>query len=110
MKYLITESQFDKVIFKYLDNQDFIQIKKGDSIYFANSESDEDAQVRYVKEDGGWCYIYDELVKEISTFFSIERPVSKKVIGRWVGNTLQMKVTGTRTRAVSSSIVLSIPN
>ena len=28
MKYLITESQFDKVIFKYLDNQDFIKIEK----------------------------------------------------------------------------------
>ena len=37
MKYLITESQFDKVIFKYLDNQDFIQIEKDDRIYFVNS-------------------------------------------------------------------------
>jgi UDP-galactopyranose mutase len=27
MKYLITESKLEKVIFRYLDNQDFIQIK-----------------------------------------------------------------------------------
>jgi hypothetical protein len=51
MKYLITESQIDKVIFKYLDNQDFIQIEKGDGVYFVNSEGDEYAQIRYFKKD-----------------------------------------------------------
>jgi len=40
MKYLITESQFDNVVFKYLDNQDFIQINSGDNIFFVNSEGD----------------------------------------------------------------------
>ena len=52
MKYLITESKLDKVIFKYLDNQDFIQINKNNSIYFVNSEGDKYAQIRYVKDDG----------------------------------------------------------
>ena len=41
MKYLIKESQFDKIIFKYLDNQDFIQIDTKDGVYFVNSEGDE---------------------------------------------------------------------
>jgi hypothetical protein len=82
MKYLITESQREKVIFKYLDNQDFIQIEKGNKIYFANSESDEYAQIRYDKDDG-WCGIYDELIYEISSFFSLEQTDSKEVIGRW---------------------------
>ena len=50
MKYLITESQFDKMIFKYLDNQDFIQIEKNDRILFVNSEGDEYAQIRYDKK------------------------------------------------------------
>ena len=45
MKYLITESQFDSILFKYLNNQDFIQIKKGNNIYFVNSEDDEYAQI-----------------------------------------------------------------
>jgi hypothetical protein len=53
MKYLITESQIDKVIFKYLDNQDFIQIETDDNIYFTNSEGDEHAQVRYDKRNIG---------------------------------------------------------
>jgi hypothetical protein len=93
MKYLITESQFDKVIFKYLDNQDFIRIDKGNKIFFVNSEGDEYAQIRFDKD--GWCVIYYELIDEISSFFSMQNSDSKQVIGRWVENTLQMKVTTT---------------
>ena len=104
MKYIITESQLDNIIFKYLDNQDFIQIERNDSIYFVNSEGDEYAQIRYDKKNG-WCVIYYELVDEISSFFSMEYSDSKQVIGRWVENTLQMKTTDTiviKTRALSS--------
>ena len=94
MKYLITESQFDKAIFKYLDNQDFIQIEKANRIYFVNSEGDEFAQIRYDKSDG-WCGVNYDLIKEISSFFSLQPSDSKEVIGMWVENTLQMKVTDT---------------
>ena len=95
MKYKITDKQLDDVIFLYLDNQDFIQIKNRDSIFFVNSEGDEYAQIRYDKDDG-WCGIYYELIDEISSFFSLEQNDSKEVIGRWVENTLQMRVTNTR--------------
>ena len=95
MKYLITESQFDKVIFKYLDNQDFIRIDKGERIYFVNSEGDEYAQIRFDKKNG-FCYIYYKLINEISMFFSMEESDSKQVIGRWVENTLQMRATNTK--------------
>ena len=94
MKYLITESQFDKAIFKYLDNQDFIVTGNDTSLFFINSEGDEYAQIRYNKNDG-WCFISIDLIKEISSFFSLELTDSKEVIGRWVENTLQMKVTNT---------------
>ena len=97
MKYLITESQLDKVIFRYLDNQDFIRIERDDKIYFANSEGDEYAQIKYDKDDG-WCGIYDRLINEISSFFSLGESESEKVIGRWVENTLNMSVTGTPVR------------
>jgi hypothetical protein len=95
MKYLIKESQFDKVIFKYLNNQDFIQIDMNDSIYFVNSVGDEYGQIRFDKNDG-WCLIYYALVDEISAFFSMQVSDSEQVIGRWVENTLQMKVTNTQ--------------
>ena len=95
MKYKITDSQLESVIFLYLDTQDFIQIKKGNTIYFVNSESDEFAQIRYDKYDG-WCGIHYKLIYEISSFFSLEEYDSEQVIGRWVENTLQMRVTNTR--------------
>jgi hypothetical protein len=97
MKYKITDRQLDDVIFLYLDNQDFIQIDKDDSIYFVNSEGDVYAQIRYDKKNG-WCYVYWKLICEISSFFSLGQNDSQKVIGRWVENTLQMRVTNTHRR------------
>ena len=94
MKYLITESKLEKVIFRYLDNQDFIQVKRKNNTYFVNSEGDEYAQIKYDK-DNSWCYIYHKLINEISSFFSLELTDSKDVIGRWVENTLQMRVNNT---------------
>ena len=109
MKYLITESQLDKVIYKYLDNQDFIQIEKTDKVYFVNSEGDESAQIRFDKKDG-WCYIYYKLIEEISSFFSMQGSDSESVIGRWVENTLQMKVTNTLVDYGVTFKVLRIPS
>ena len=101
MKYLITESQIDKVIFKYLDNQDFIRIEKKDSIYFVNSKGNKYVQIKFDKDDG-WCIIYYELIEEISSFFSMQKSDSEQVIGRWVENTLQMSVTNTFDTAIKT--------
>ena len=109
MKYLITESQIDNVIFKYLNLKRFIQIEKGSSIYFVKSEDDAYAQIRYSKSDGR-CYIYWKLVDEISRFFSLEESYSEQVIGRWVENTLQMRVTHTLALLYFDSMTLRIPS
>ena len=94
MRYKITDKQLYDVIFLYLDNQDFIRIERDDKIYFANSEGDEYAQIKYDKDDG-WCYISWKLVSEIYSFFSLEEYDSEQAIGRWVENTIQMRVTDT---------------
>ena len=109
MKYLITESQLDRAVFIYLNNQDFIQIKRRNSIYFVNSEGDEYAQIRYDKSDG-WCYIRHGLIYEISSFFSLDIYDSKEVIGRWVENTLQMRVTYARLVFHDVNNLLKIPD
>ena len=96
MKFIITESKFEQIVFKYLDNQDFIKIEKDNYIYFLNSTDYKYAEIRYDKNDGR-CFIYIDLVAEISSFFSIESHDSKKIIGKWVENTLQMKVSKTDT-------------
>ena len=87
MKYLITESKLDRVIFKYLDNQDFIVIKMENRLYYVNSEGDEYAQVRYHPKDR-WCTIHYDLVEEIDNFFSLDTYQSIGVINRWVENKL----------------------
>ena len=107
MKYKITDKQLEDVIFLYLNNQDFIQIESGDKIYFANSESDEYAQIRYDKDDG-WCFIYYKLIEEISSFFSLEKTDSKELIVGWVEDTLQMKVTQTEKLGTKDEIMLKI--
>ena len=108
MKYLITESQFDKVIFKYLNNQDFIVTGNDTSLFFINSESDKLAQIRY-DEDSEVCFINIDLNKEISSFFSLGRDESQKVISRWVENTLQMKVAKTSDAYLNIDKLLRIP-
>ena len=88
------KTQLDKVIFKYLDNQGFVQINKGKRIYFVNSEGDEYGIIRY-DINKGRCYIKYKLIVEISNFFSLQDSDSQQVIGRWVENTLQTKVRNT---------------
>ncbi len=100
MKFILTESKFEQVVFKYLDNQDFIRIEKDDVVYFLNSADDRYAQIRYVKDDGQ-CFIYVKLVREISSFFSLDEDDSEELIGKWVENTLQMKVSNTLLGAKS---------
>ena len=83
MKYFISESKLKNVIFKYLDSQDFIQIDKGKRIYFVNSEGDEYAQIRF-DYDIPWVGMSDNLCKEVSSFFSISKEDSQKIIGLWI--------------------------
>ena len=88
------KNQINKIIFKYLDNQNFIVTESTDRFYFVNSEGDKYGQISYDKTDG-WCYIYYKLIDEISAIFSMGYSDSQEVIGKWVENTLQMRVTNT---------------
>jgi hypothetical protein len=98
MKLIITESQKDRVveklIFKYLDRQNYNQIEIDDNIYFVKNIGDEYADIRFDKSDG-WCYVHYDLVSFFSRMFSIEESDSKAIIGRWVEHTLQMEVKDT---------------
>ena len=90
MKYLITGSQFDNIVFKYLDNQDFVVIKMKNRLYYVNSEDDEYAQVRYHPKDR-WCTIHYDLADEVSKFFSLDYEDSINVINKWIENKLGIK-------------------
>ena len=90
MKYLITESQFDNIVFKYLDNQDFVVIKMKNRLYYVNSEGDEYAQVRYHPKDR-WCTIHYDLADEVSKFFSLDYEDSINLINKWIEDKLGIK-------------------
>ena len=77
------DKDLERVIFSYLDSQDFIQIKRGYHIYFVNSEDDKYAQIRY-DEDTNWVGMTDNLCGEIGSFFSISKENSRKIIGLWI--------------------------
>jgi hypothetical protein len=79
MKYLITESQIDRVIFKYLDNQDFVirnstktSFGVSNIIHFLNSIGDlpADSLINFYRD--GECFINFELIDEIAKFFSMD--------------------------------------
>jgi len=103
------DKDLERVIFSYLDSQDFIVTGNDTSLFLANSESDKLAQIRY-DEDREVCFINIDLNKEISSLFSLRRDESQKVISRWVENTLQMKVTKTTDAYMNIDQWLRIPN
>jgi len=90
MKFIITESKFDSIVFKYLDNQDFVVIKMKNRLYYVNSEDDEYAQIRYHPKDR-WCTIHYDLADEVSKFFSLDYEDSINVINKWIENKLGIK-------------------
>jgi hypothetical protein len=108
MKFSITESKLNKVIFNYLDLKHFIKKETKDRIYFINNIDDEYVQIGYDKNDGR-CFIYYELIEEISLFFSLQRFDSEQVIGKWVEDTLQMEVTNTTLKSTRTNTRLKIP-
>ena len=87
MKYLITESQFDKIIFKYLDMQNFYKMRYAKGYIFWESKE--------VWESGGNIlisayrdrnegFVNSDLLVEVASIFSLGLNDSLDVIGEWV--------------------------
>ena len=112
MKIIITEDQRDRVIekavFKYLDKRNYKQLEINDYIYFVENEGDEYAVIRYDKDDE-WCGISYELTSFLSRLTSTEILVITDIIGRWVEDTLQMKVINTGWWGQHNQGLLKIP-
>ena len=99
----------ENLIFEKLDNKNFVRINKMSNIYFANSEDDEYAQIRY-DINKRLCTIYNELIDEISSLFSLEKNDSKQVISSWVENTIKWKIHSFRGCSPGYQRLLRIPN
>lgn len=92
MKYVITESQLDKVIFRYLDVQDLNIIKIGASTYFSYPE-DNFAQIKYGGNHANneLCFIFIDLIGKVSSLFSLNSYQSTRIIGQWVKKKLNLE-------------------
>ena len=102
MYYTITEKKLVSVIFNYLDNQKFINAKRIpdlNDIYFVNSDDGiKEVQIIYRPSEKE-CLIYFGLVSNIMSFFSLEKLKVEEIIGGWVEQKLQMKVSRTNLLA-----------
>jgi hypothetical protein len=91
MKYLITESQVNKIIFKYLDNQDFVKDATSKEIFFLNSINDEHGVIVFDKKKG-MLFVSYELIEEIAKFFSIPNVHSLNLITDWAQGYIDQRI------------------
>jgi hypothetical protein len=95
MKYIITESKLNNIIFKYLDMKyGALEQKKGrysDIVFTFHGE--EYGVLGW--EKSGDLYVCYELRYEISNLFGLENVNSLRVIGKWVEDKYNLKVTNT---------------
>ena len=95
MKYIITESKLNNIIFKYLDTKyDALEQKKGRYSDIVFTFPGEEYGVLGWDKSGD-LYVCYELRYEISNLFGIENVNSLRVIGKWVEGKYNLKVTNT---------------
>ena len=95
MKYIISESRLDNVIFRYLDNMlDGIELKKSEDccIVFV-FPGEESGLMRWLgKKSRGQLLTYYEIVDEVETMFSMDESDALDVIGRYVESRYNLNV------------------
>jgi hypothetical protein len=108
MKYIISENKIDKIIFKYLDNNLKGLERKNAKYYdgFVFTFPDKEYGILGY-ENNGTLYVYYELIGEISNGFGLEDFDSESIIGRWVGDRLQLEVINTQGRSIAKYFAAS---
>ena len=94
MKYIISESRLDNVIFRYLDSTfENIEIKKGkySDIVFAFHDQ-EYGLMGWIGKKSNQLFTYYEIVNEVKTMFSMGNSDALDVIGRYVESRYNLKV------------------
>ncbi len=95
MKYIITESKLNNIIFKYLDTKyDALEEKKGRYSDIVFTFPGEEYGVLGWDKSGD-LYVCYELRYEISNLFGLENVNSLRVIGKWVEGKYNLRVTNT---------------
>ena len=109
MKYIITESRLENIIFKYLDNKlDGIELKEGeycDIIFVFPGEkfglmgwkkSNRSFSDDKIVDESNQLFSYYEIVDEVKNVFSMDESDVLDVIGRYVESRYNLKVDGNK--------------
>jgi len=95
MKYIITESKLENVIYKYLNLKDFVILNTSDSYRFYSSrqaiDDDEYSLITYDKRYKD-CFISSVLGEEVCSLFSLHPDNALSIISDWVENKLGVEV------------------
>jgi hypothetical protein len=97
MKYIITESKLDKVIFRYLDDKfEGVEAKKGDYSDIVFVFPDEEYGLMGWKRPNN-LFTDDLIVDDIKLMFSMNKSDAFDVIGRYVESRYNLKVRNNRS-------------
>jgi hypothetical protein len=97
MKYIITESRLENLIFKYLDEKlKGTDIKKGKFSDFVFAVPGKDVGLlainKYHKKGDNYLHIYLPFFDEVQTMFSMKEGDVLEVIGKYLESRYNMKV------------------
>ena len=95
MKYIITESKLENIIFKYLDSKDLYLLSTVNSRHFFPSrKSRDDGEYPIISYDkiDKHSFISSTFAEDVCSLFSIDPEYSLKVISEWVGNKLDVEI------------------
>ena len=111
MKYIITESRLERLIFKYLDNKlKGADIKKGIVSDFVFVVPGKDVGLfavnKYHKKGDNYLHIYFPLFDEIQTMFSMKEGDVLELIGKYLESRYNMKLDyAPRLKSMFGSVV-----
>jgi hypothetical protein len=94
MKYLISESKLENVIYKYLDLKNFFILDTSGSYRFYSSRQDVDDEFSIITYDKKYkdCFISSLLGEEVCSLFSLHPDNALSIISDWVENKLGVDV------------------
>ena len=101
------ENKISGVIFKYLDDKNFVFKETAENYYLLDNENDVYCQVKLRKTDMV-CFIGYKLIRQVERFFCMNYHIVENIIREYVENTMNIKVSNTRHAA--KNFLLKVEN
>ena len=95
MKYLIRESQFEKVVFRYLNTDLTMDENMSAYVFYVPNPTEKADSGRVIvcfKSDMG-CFIDSDFAQDICDVFSLTPEESLDIIGKWIENKLGITIS-----------------